>query len=359
MGNSISASDEVKLRARIQLLNSHLRKKTSVRFQINDVKIKMMYKQLNANSKMIKEIHNIQKLAGKKIFEAISEKSKVRNFKKKAKPPVDVEEISKRSLSKLSENSFNIIEEEIERNKALQGKLKTLKTMLENKRKIFNENKAKIDSNRKTASLLKTTQKKVEKKSVRSNSFKKSDDSTNISNGSLRKFTFSVISCADLEPIREKSISQMEKRKELFNSLKNAKNSLVLSDNALKLWSKFMLKEELGKKLKMLSMHIAEEMNVSIENKTILKRSQSDEYDLLNHLKFEILLLENEMVLENIEKNYAINTPFGKNEYSRESSQSTNDLYEGGYQLREFFCENLDEKDSGDLIGHQRMVSKL
>jgi len=231
--------------------------------------------------------------------------------------------------------------------------------MLENKRKIFNENKAKIDSNRKTASLLKTTQKKVEKKSVRSNSFKKSDDSTNISDGSLHKFTFSVISCSDLEPIQEKSILQMKKRKELFSSLNNAKKSLVLSDNALKLWSKLMLKDELGKKLRLLSMHITEELNASIESKKIIKRSQSDEHDLLNHLKFEILLLENEMVLENIEKNYVISTPFGKNEYSRESSQSTNDLYEGGYQLREFFSENLDEKDSEEVIGHQRMVSKL
>ena len=351
MGNSFNGNTEHELRAHVQLIQSHMKKKFNINYHLNLSKIYSSYK-YNSDYKRIKETNGLYKeiIAN---FQRVKKKKLTINYK-------DSREIINRCIYKQEikdeikqpDNETNEIMNDLlenqRKNAGLKEKLKDLQEKLLRKKQIYKENNKKNTDKICDSKLLNT--KAVENQESRNKMIKLNEPKKTTKEYNKKKSElFDHFTATTNESFSHKRISYDTKSDsdsfsfendfpkyipneihcKIAELLKNAKHCLFLKENALQLKSKLALKQQLKKKVKIIKKEIEKGFEQSIYRKKQLENHMdSDKIDetvqenILDTMKMQISMLEDNILRKEAEKDYLELSFKRKRFYDKCSSQS-------------------------------------
>ncbi|OMJ91174.1 hypothetical protein SteCoe_6344 [Stentor coeruleus] len=334
MGGKQSINNDPEVQALLLLLKAHFIRKNTLKNQISKVKIYSCYVRFNFDFKSIKQTLSISKKLLKRIEGLRKTTSFITRLEKSAKM-FEIVDYCSRSYRKIeSLNIRNTIKtDDYEFLKSRKGYLEdmvnNLKEKLSMRQEVFKQNQEKIRNKRQV------TNGSDDKSICFINEYNKHfrDPSTDIYTPSFSpihtpdhkaKKSSTKIEFFDLyDQIEEKQKCKgYDQYLNIPEKKNNTKNYLLLSEKALQLRSKLLLKEELQRKIEFLRQKLDAKLHISDEKQREFEKlihpnllsSKIDEQNL-NQLNKQIFLLKNELQAYQSEKKYLMlrfktNMPF-------------------------------------------------
>ena len=316
----------------------------------------------------MKETDTLKKITSKKIGSAKLAKSAIGNLGQVLENYKSSQKCLKIQVPPISETTFEAInrdaDESAEKTKQLTERLLALQRNLKVKKEIYAENKQTLA---KYCNRFLSTKDTLEKSGLTnpklvvgsgSGTFAYLSGATEVSN---HKYVRSKMS--DISLNMRKSISQIrshyQRRETLADTLFKC---LELSESALKLHSKLILREHLRQVLHSAGRELEKELEKSSEVKRRLEKMEyryegceKADIKLLRGLKFEIFALERETADSPTDADADLLKKLG---LSRETTgQSVNDADEDMPEIRIIFSESLDSRSPDGEGNHRRLIS--
>lgn len=223
------AQSDPEIRAQIQLLRAHMDHKTSLQYEISQIKIKNSYKHSNSDYKDSRDMSNLTKILNKKLVE-------VKNITNKIKH-LQLKQVSKETLVSLVE-SIKVLEPHLDISRNLfslnfqiENDVDTYLRYYESKSQEFYEKSEFFAQNQE---ILNTTFEQTE-------SYERLQNEVNDYQAELEQFTL------EIQVMKDKKQKILNRRR---TSVDKVKIFHQLSDLALSFRSKLLLREELNKNFK-------------------------------------------------------------------------------------------------------------
>lgn len=225
--NFVQSDPEI--RAQVQLLRAHMEHKTGLQFEISQIKITNSYKQSNSDYRDSRDMSNLTKMLNKRLVE-------VKNMAKAIKH-LQLKQVSKETLASLVE-SFKVLEPQLDISRNLfslnfqiENDVDTLSSYYESKFHEYNEKSELFAQNQE---ILNHTLEQAD--------FCESlENEVNDYKAELDQFGL------EIQVMKEKKQKILSKRR---SSVDKVKIFHQLTNLALSLRSKLLLREELNKNLK-------------------------------------------------------------------------------------------------------------
>ena len=355
---------EDETRAHFLLLKAHMQQKSMNFHQLSMIRINLNYFKFNYGYKKIKETETMKKVTNKKIGAA---KQVIGNLRKSLENCRFSQKYLKPELPPIPEGPLEDISlaeaEAIEKTKLLTERLNALQTTLKGKKQIYTANKQTMAE---YCNRFLSTKESIEKSNQGNTKVfleYHSGISTNLSCTELSNHQYIRSKVSDislyLHKARSKIESQCQKRENISNTLSKC---LGLSENALKLHSKLILKEHLQQVLSSAVRKLEKELVNSTELKSRLEQMEqtyegceNTDIELLHSLKFEISVLENEVTDSTVETDTELLKNVG---FSGETTaRSVNDIDEDTPEIGILFSESLDSRSPDEEKCHRRIIS--
>ena len=317
---SLIKGNGYEVRAQVQLLRAYTQLRVSLNYQISQLKIKANYHQSNADYRDYKDMINASKILAKRFIELKAIKSSYDGSIGKKINPGSIQklcsivynpEINKSEINSISNqnmhNEKNVI--------YLREKLKILQENYRANLKIYEKNQNIINIHNQKQTILDSLEEEIEDYREEVNVFKNQN-----------------------ENMANKVIKAGGKKKTNFDRIKLYQ---MLSENALKLRSKLLLREELqenlasaGAELEILEEKVnkdkAELEQLELGNEEDLRSSSRNEVDLYEMRKY-IKKLELKIHLLNKEKDeFSSNTIYLDESTGRKINNNTSDSLDEG-----------------------------
>ncbi|OMJ77180.1 hypothetical protein SteCoe_23290 [Stentor coeruleus] len=309
MGCGKSIGKDPELISHVALAKAYYQKKSSIKYDINILKIKKLLND-NSDCKDLRELRSKKHFVLQKIEDSREQLSDQETISKKRSLiykditckyenevrealPISYDYIENHSIldnlkktqyneefAELEESSTLEVKKELLKNLALQEKLKYLQKVLIERIDIIEENKNKIDNFRKIEDTSKIEEVSMIKPNIemKNRSLSKSSVPINSTQDTVQvsnSFSFSKIALNDKRGNKAKSISPIRKcaSPNKKRTLEDIKLYPQLTNEALNLRSKLLLKEELRNNLIIFQKNLQKSV---IEKKSIIKQLEGD-----------------------------------------------------------------------------------
>ncbi|OMJ65455.1 hypothetical protein SteCoe_38188 [Stentor coeruleus] len=325
MGGKQSINNDPEVQGLLSLLRAHFIRKNTLKYQISKVKIHSCYVRFNFDFKGIRQTLSISKKLLKRIEGLRKTTSFITRLEKSAKmfEIVDYCSRSYRRIESLNVRGVNTMDDYEclkSRKVYLEDMAKCLKDKLSMRQEVFKQNQEKIRNRRQVSNG--SDNKSICLKGDDNKHYR--DSSTNICTPSFSpintpdhraKNSSTRIEFFDLcDQIEDKQKSKdFQQHSNIPKKTKNAKSYLQLSEKALLLRSKLLLKEELQRSVEFTRQRLEVKLRISDEKQHALEElihpnsltSKIDE-QYLGQLNKQIFLLNDELQAYQSEKAYLI-----------------------------------------------------
>ena len=223
------AQSDPDIRAQVQLLRAHMEHKTGLQYEISQIKIKNSYKQSNSDYRDSRDMSNLTKMLNKRLVE-------VRNMSKAIKHH-QLKQVSKETLAGLVE-SFKVLEPQLDISRNLfslnfqiENDVETLSSYYELKCHEYNEK----------SELFAQNQEILNQTLEQAGLYESLENEVNDYTAELEQFGL------EIQVMKEKKEKILSRRR---SSVDKVKIFHQLTQLALSLRSKLLLREEFNKNLK-------------------------------------------------------------------------------------------------------------
>lgn len=319
----IKGNDE-EIRAHFGLVKAQFKKKAHLEQDISKLKIRQNFKRFNPSKKTLKELIPYRKSLVTLFNQTRSEKRLLNSHKGKGHSTLNPEIFEKtleawQNAETATESLKDEISQKSSKSSLLQEKLQNLRKVLQEKRKIFELNKEKIEKLNIVADLCHGRQNSLDlfstskdPKSLRNKGMSRIDSiSTTESIRHIKQISYNPLDFSGSELENEESLNKSMvtfERKKQSKKLKRFQMLLMLPQKKLFLRSKLVLKKELENSVlsneRKLFKKFSKTQKVCIRLKNVLFALENDPEGFLKQLKQEEVLRESELNAEKCKKEY-------------------------------------------------------
>ena len=250
------AQSDPEIRAQIQLLRAHMEHKTGLQYEISQIKIKNSYKQSNSDYKDSRDMSNLTKMLNKKLVDVKNTTNKIKHLQLK--------QVSKETLGSLVD-SIKVLEPHLD----ISRNLFSLNFQIENGVDTYLKYyESKSQEYYEKSEVFAQNQETLNQTFEQSECFEHLENEISDYQAELEQFTH------EIEVMKDKKQKILSRRR---TSVDKVKIFHQLSELALNLRSKLLLREELSKNFKCAESEI-EDLNRKINQ----EKERIDQIELEN-----------------------------------------------------------------------------